>query len=445
VSDTQAGQDLGWPGWRFAAGAAAGAVAVACFVSFVIGPAVGLGWMEGGDTWLTTSSAQYVSFGGLGYVYSVNHAYLALPGFLVLYAPVVALGDRLGLATGYPFPLAHPTMWYVAGPFFFICGATAILGTDYLACTLGVARPRRRVLAVAGALLLVWPIAGLAGHPEDLLALALVCWSLGLHLRGRPYQSAAILALAVLTQTWAGLLIPVMVAASPAGRRIGFLLRSAVAPALTGLVLLSLDWRDASLDIIRQPMMDPAHLGLQSLAGQVLPWYHLAQRVTVGPGGQTLHGLVGSTSRLGAVVVALAAAAYAYRRPGPPALLLAASVTCLGRVLFEVEYWPYYVAPAAVLLVLHACAARPVRDRALVASVAGAFVLLVHSATLYWRWHFNEFTAMGILVGAGALALLPVLRRQPRPAQETASSRDLPSATMVPASISTTHGAALTP
>lgn len=445
MSDKRTGPELGWPGWRFAAGAAAGAVAVACFVSFVIGPAVGLGWMEGGDTWLTTSSAQYVSFGGLGYVYSVNHAYLALPGFLVLYAPVVALGDRLGLVTGYPFPVAHPTMWYVAGPFFFICGAMAVLGTDYLACTLGVARLRRRVLAVAAALLLVWPIAGVAGHPEDLLALALVCWSLGLHLRGRPYQSASVLSVAVLTQTWAGLLIPMMVAASPAGRRMAFLLRSSLAPALTGLVLLSLDWRDASLDIIRQPMMDPAHPGLRSLAGQALPWYHLAQRVTVTGGGQTLNGLVGSTSRLGAVVVALAGAAYAYRRPGPAGLLIAASVTCLGRVLFEVEYWPYYVAPAAVLLALHACAARPARDRAFVASLTGAFVLLVHGATLYWRWYLNDFAALAVLAGAGALALLPVLRHQSGPAHATASPRDLPSATTVPSSISTTHGAALTP
>lgn len=443
MSDVREVPDRGWPGWRFATGAAAGAVAVACIVSFVIGPAVGLGWMTSGDTWTTTNSAQYVSYGGLGYVYSVNHAYLALPGFLVLYAPVVALGDHLGLVPGYPFPLAHPTMWYLTGPFFFICGATAILGVDYLACSVGVNRFRRRLLAVAGALLLVWPIAGLAGHPEDLLALALVCWSVGLQLRGRTYQSAGVLAVAVLTQTWAGLLIPLMVAASPARSRIGYLVRSSLLPALTGATLLALDWADASLDIIRQPMMDPAHTGPTSLVGQLLPWSRVAQRVVVTGAGQTLHGLVGSTSRLGAVVVALAAAAYVHHRPR--ALLLAAGFTCLARVFFEVEYWPYYVAPAAVLLALTACAARPRRDRALVASLTGAFVLLVHSAPLYWRWQYNGFAAMGILVAAGGLAVFPLVRRYPAPAQATASPRGRPSATMVPASISTTHGAALTP
>lgn len=372
------------------------ALGASTFLSFGLGYLVGAPhqWTMSGDIWVTTSSAQYVANGGLAAVYSVNPWFTALPGFLVLYAPVAALGEHLGLVTGYPIALARPSMWLLTGPFFFLLGSTAVLAVDYLGWTLGVTKIRRRWLAAAVALLVVSPIATVAGHPEDLLALTLACVSLAFVVQGRTNRAAWLLCAAILVQTWALLLIPILIAASPQGRRIGGLIRSAAVPAVAGLALLICDFKDASLDLLRQPMPTD---------GQRLPWYYLAGHVSVRDGARSVIMLVGSESRSLAVLSALALAWAIRNNPSPRNVMLAASLALFARGFFEVEIWPYYLAPAAVLLALTAAVGTPGQTKRLATAWCAALLLYGCAPLSYLKFSYNAFLAIGILAATATL------------------------------------------
>ncbi len=301
-------------------------------------------WLMSSDYWWTVNSAQWVSHLALGTVYQANPFYSALPGFLILLAPVVALGDHLGLAVGLPYPLAYPPMWLLVGPFSFACGSTFLLGVDYLGETLGIPSIRRRIiLAVSSPLIGVVTLV-IGGHPEDLLALGLACLAFGLLLRGNAGAGAWMLALAVLMQTWAGLLLPTFVMASPVGERIRTAVRATGPPAALGALLLALDSRHAAVDLLQQPMVN---------AGQHLPWWQMAPVMTItGTYGPPIRAIMGSSSRFGAVIVALAMGLVALRSKNPKAIIAAAALSLTARGVFETEFWPYYLAPAAMLLIV---------------------------------------------------------------------------------------------
>ena len=255
-------------------------------------------------------------------MFSANPWFAALPGFVYLYAPVTALAGHFGLVSGYPIALGQPSMWLISGPFFFICGATAVLGVDYLAETLNVDPKRRRLITFAVAVLVVGPTPGIAGHPEDLMALALVCLSFSLTFRGRPAGSAIALSAAILVQTWAGLALPVLIGAAPAGLRWRTLIRAAAAPAAVGLLLLALDFRQASLDLLRQPMPD---------TGQHLLWWNVAPHLSISTIFGTQEMVAGSTTRSLAVVVSVVVAWLVRNRRDPRAVMLALAVALFAR------------------------------------------------------------------------------------------------------------------
>src|SRR5579875_334741 len=218
----------GWDGWRYAAVMAMLTVAACAFAVFVFPMLLGDRlWMPMGDAKWTIQSAQYVANGGLGYIYSANTQFLPLPGFLLVLAPFAAIADHFNLINDFPAVVPHPSIYLVMGPAFFVTGATAVLGVDYLAATLGIGRARRRIIAPLTGLFVVGPTVCWMGHPEDMLALCLASFALGLLIRGRHEVAAVVLALAILMQPWALLLIPVLVAATPAGRRVRSLLYSA--------------------------------------------------------------------------------------------------------------------------------------------------------------------------------------------------------------------------
>jgi hypothetical protein len=369
-------------------------VLVSCvFASFSLGPLIGHDqWLMSQDVWTTTNSAQWVANGAIGTVYQANPWYTALPGFLAVYAPVVMLGTHLGLVVGYPIPLAHPTMWLLTGPFFFLCASTTVPAVDYLADSLGVPSRRRRVLAFGIALLIAIPTAGFAGHPEDLLALSLVCLSLSLHFRGRPGASAACLSLSILMQTWAGLVLPVLMFANPSRTRMRFGLRAAALPALVGLLLLALDFPHASVDLLGQPM--PGR-------GQHLPWWHIAGHVRVSLGNTTSTVVSGSGIRSLAVITAVAVGFAIRKNPSPRLIMAASAVALFARGIFETEYWPYYLAPAAVLLALLGADSTRGRARGFSIVLAGAFLLYANSAFAYAGWSYPDMLALAVVLGSG--------------------------------------------
>ncbi len=298
-------------------------------------------WLTLGDAKWTVQSAQYVTFGGLGKVYSINPQFLPLPGFLLVLAPAVALGNHLHYVNSYPIPLRYPTMWIVVAPLFFVSGSTSILGADYLADTLGVKLTRRRLLSVMIALLVVIPTCCWAGHPEDLLAIGLSTVSIALLLRGRFVGAGMVLSIAIMMQSWALLLIPVLVVATPAARRIRVLVFSCALPATTGILLLALDFNDAFRSLVLQPMQG---------SGQHLPWWGLAHTMTITQSGLPVAVRVGSSSRSLAVVIAVVAAVVIRRNIRPSTVMFAASVALVARDAFETQVWCYYLAPAAVFL-----------------------------------------------------------------------------------------------
>lgn len=389
---------LAWHDRRFAIALMVVAIAGCGFLSFGVGELPGMPpqWFMSHDVWWTTNSAQYVSYGGLGTVYAANPWYSALPGFPALLAPVVALGDRLGLTPGFPFPLARPTMWLLVGPFFFFCASTAVLGVDFLLDSLPLPTGRRRVIVAITAIFVVVPTAGQAGHPEDLLALALACVSVALLLRGRPAGAAYVMASAVLIQTWAVLLLPALVAAAPAGRRLITAVRAGTAPALVGLLLLALDWRDASIDLLRQPMPN---------SGQQLPWWSLAGHMTVVFGGERIEVASGSTTRSLAVLVAVALGVWVRRQPSVRVVLIAAGLSLFARGFFETEFWPYYLAPAAVILAVGSALCTTGSPKRFAVAGVGCFVLYASAPFAYIGKSYNPFIALLVLTACAGLVV----------------------------------------
>ena len=387
---------LTWRGWRFAAAVAAAVFALSMICSFLLPQWLGdKSWVLSPDYWQTISSAQWVSQGAAGTVYQANAFYTALPGYLLLLAPVVALGNHLGLVVGFPRPLPYPSMWILVGPFSFVTGATFILGVDYLCDSLNIGTARRRaILATSGPVVGVVTLV-IGGHPEDLLALALSCFAFGFLLRGRPGPAAWMLAAAILMQTWAGLLLPTFVMAIPPGMRLRSAARAAGPPAALGALLLALDFKHASRELLKQPMMN---------LGQHLPWWQMASRMPVAVNGHVIQAVVGSTSRLGAVLVALAVGLLSLRARKPETLIAAAGLALAARGIFETEFWPYYLAPACILLAVYA-AKSPSRTRWIVASLC-ALGLYVSAPESYLGISYSPWLALSLLLLASTGSLV---------------------------------------
>ena len=387
----------GWRDRRFAVGVYLGTVVLCWFLSFVLPDLLGFHqWFMSGDVWWTTQSAQWVSHGAVGTVYEANPWFSALPGFLILYAPVTALGDHLGLVTGYPFPVPHPSMWLVGGPFFFLTGSSCVLGVDRLATTLQIPSRRRKLVLVVLAVLVVAPTPGLAGHPEDMLAMAILCFSVSMYLEGRFAAAGYLLASAVMIQTWAGLAVPLLVLAAPVGERLRMLVRSSALPGLTAALLVALDFRPAVTDLLRQPMVN---------SGQKLPWWSIAGHMTVTDGWHKVQVVVGSSSRWMAVLVALATALSVRRRNSPQQILAGLSVVMLARGVFETEFWDYYLAPATVLLVLLVAMTTTARPYKWAAGTVLALIPAVAWPTAYVGVSIDPLIAETVLLASGIVAV----------------------------------------
>jgi hypothetical protein len=387
---------LRWADWQFAVVTAAVTVGVCLFATFMLPGLLGYHiWLGMGDAKWTVESAQFVANGGLGKVYSINPQFLPLPGFLLILAPAVALGDHLGYANPYPFPLAHPSMWVLVAPVFFICGAISILGADYLAATLGVIRSRRRLLSVVIGLAVVLPTCCWAGHPEDLVAVALTTWSIALLLRQRYSGAAALLATAMMMQSWALLLIPIVVVATPVGRRLRVFVLAVMLPAATGLLLLALDFHDAFQSLVLQPMQGN---------GQHLPWWSLARTMTIMQSGVPDVVRVGSTSRLLAIVTAVGVAVAVRRDIRPTTVMLAASVALVARGAFETQVWCYYLAPAAIFLGLMVASSSTTKDRWTLGALA-AFASYGFAAAGYNGYSLPPLLGLAILLAAAGTAV----------------------------------------
>ena len=398
-----------WAGWQFTVAAAIITIGVCYLASFLLPSLFGRHeWFTSWDAKWTTMAAQQVSWGNGAYLYSAVPQWYPLPGFLILMAPVVALGDHFQLVNNAPLPLPYPSMWLVVAPFFFAAGASCLLGIDYLAHVLDIPTARRRLITIATGLCVVVPTCVWAGHPEDLVALGLSCISLAFVIRVRYPAAAVVLTVAVLMQPWAGLLIPILVAASPAGQRLRVFLLSTAPPAIVAAALLAIDYRSASTSLLLQPVFG---------VGQHLPWWNFGvHRLSVTEVWGLADARVGSEVRIFALLTALCAAIHLRRRPGPDALLRASAITLLARGVFELQIWSWYLAPAAVLLILLVAVTTVHQTARLTLGVIGAGTIYFTPFGAYSSYFHPlvvpTYLALGLLVGVGA-AIIAISHSRP--------------------------------
>lgn len=355
--------------------AGAGVGVLALFWSFFFGPLVlhVHAWLISPDVWWTARAASAVAAGDLAHVETAGGYIGALPGLELLLAPVAWVGHRLGLVAGRPFPLARPSLWLAYGPVFFALSTVAPAGFGALAEVVGLDQSRRRALVTWTAVSSAFLVVLVGGHPEDALALGLAAASFALLISGRSAAAGWVLAGAILFQDWAGLLLPLLVAASPPGRRLDTFLRTAGAPTALGLLLFGFDPRAAWRWLVTQPQLH---------VEQRTPWWGVARHVRILASGEftTTGGhsaVLAGPERSLAVLLAIGLALWVARRPDTGTLLAAATLVLFGRDAVEATLFPYYVVPASTFLVLLALRSRRPGRIALGLVVATALPLLV--------------------------------------------------------------------
>ena len=356
----------------------AGAYALALVWPMVVGPCpcrdpdgrLALVVATSRDLWVAVSAARYVASGALGFVYESSPALTALPLYPILLAPLVAVGDALGLS-GPPAPAA--SLYLLLVPFTL---GLAVPLLHQVRGLLGDAGDRGPALAAQAwtALLVVVPVLVLYGHGEDALALLALVAAVRLAGRGRWVAAGAALGVAVASKQWALLTLPALVAWSPSPARPRLVAAALALPAgLAGLVL-AVDWPHAS----RALLHPPNYPGF----GHAAPW------VAAG-----LPTVATAPFRLGALAVAVLLAGRV--RPGAPwpRLLATLGLALLARCAFEPVVHVYYLAPGLCLLLAHE---RLTGGRCRRTAVAGGLLagwFVVHPAPGLW-W------AVAALLGA---------------------------------------------
>ena len=348
-------------------------------------------WLPSEDVWVPIQSAQYVANGALGYLYEATPLFVAPPLIAIVLAPIALIGQTLGMTTDTPFPIPHPTLWLVYGPAGLALTAVLFHAVRSVAVELRIRRPV--VLQLVAFALVVDPVAIRSGHFEDVLALAFVLFFVRARLRGQPIHAALMLSVAIAFKQWALLAVPLAIVTAPPGRRVRTTAAACAFPALLMAFPLAVDAKHAV----------PALLGARSWPwlGHPAPWVSDAHRI-----------LVGTPARLGAVLFAVLVAWFVRDRSDGSTLLAGLGLVFLGRIAFEPTLYAYYLAPGAMLLVLHAAPVPRRLVRAVVLSLAALAMFLLHLPRDPW-WAIEAGIGVALAWPAGREVFLRTRRRAP--------------------------------
>jgi hypothetical protein len=350
-------------------------------------------WLIPGDIWGTVRASHWIGWGDFSFIYSSRTGLVTLPGFHLLFTPVVVLCSRLGLAESAPgfIGIPKPSSWLLIGPVILACSAVALFGCDALARAIGAKRGLRRLLtlAVAG---VVWPTIAIWGHPEDVVALGIVAFALAAALRGRWTASGWLLGAAVATQLYVIALVPLFIGVAGLRRATALIARALVIPAFIFIAVFIPNPHatlHALLDQPNYPTVD-----------HPTPWVHLAPRLG--------HGAVAAgPSRIIGLVVATAIGVLTYRRrDNLPVIVWCAGLALSMRCLFESVMDPYYVMPAVAVALIVAATLHWVRFTLACMASAGITVLTYFrpGEWVYWLEMVGVFlTLFALTVPQGAL------------------------------------------
>ena len=346
-------------------------------------------WGLGGSSW----ALAHVQF---GHIYTNPGALTSPPAFEIVLAPVLLFAQMVGLTAH--FPGGHPlALWLLLGPVVLLIASPALFAIDAVARSWNFPDGSRLALALVSALG-VANVAGIWGHPEDCVSLALVVWA-ALAIDRHPdtgggRRAAWLLGLVIAFQPLA------ILGVAPVLARLGWrsiakiswrlLLPSLVVlippliaqPALTRFVL------------VKQPFLP--------VAISFTPLTHLAP--VIGPGTDG-----GGPTRLVALLLSSGLAiAVCRRRHDLQTVLTMTAIAFVLRVLFETELCWYYLWPVAALcLVLSA--RRGLSHLGVCSAALAATIVLgnhnaVHHIALWWPALMASLAAM---LGSAANARLP--------------------------------------
>ncbi|HUY21212.1 MAG TPA: hypothetical protein VMV22_02610 [Acidimicrobiales bacterium] len=358
-------------------------------------------WQLPDDLWGTLVAARRLLHLDPGGLYTAPTGLVSLPGAAVILTPIVAVIDaaRMGLAVP-GVHNAHPAAWLVAGPSEVVLSATALFAGDATAERLGVSRPKRALLAAAGAIAL-WSVSARWGHPEDALAVALLLYGILALTGSRVEHSAWFVGAAVAVQPLVLLAMPVLLVVVEPRRLAGYLTRAAAPATLLLGFALAANWSATLSAVANQPNW-PA-------VDHPTPWTSLAPHMG--------HGAIAAGPARGIAILLACGCAVVLERRWRAArclvewsplaleeLLWWVGVTLSLRCVFESVMNAYYVWPT---LAVAMSAATRHWSRLVPTAVAASALTFLLQASWHGRW-----TWWGAMVG-GLVLTLAVARGAP--------------------------------
>jgi hypothetical protein len=362
-------------------------------VSTILGPHLAgkHGWALPDDLWGTLVAAHRLVHLDVSGLYTQPTRLVTFPGAALILVPVVAVMDAAGLGLGTPGTQSTHAAWLLAGPYEIALCAVALFAADSIADRMGVARPKRAVLAAAGAVAL-WSVSVRWGHPEDAVAVALLLFAILALSDARVERSGWLIGAALAVQPLVLLALPVVLVVVEPRRLVGFLTRAAVPGALLLGVAASANWQATVQVVTSQPNWPTVD--------HATPWTSLAPQMSSG-------AVAAGPARALTVLLACGCALVVERRWrgtrqmarwSPEALaelLWWVAVALALRCVFEPVMNAYYLWPALAVALVSASSRW---SRLAATSVAAATLTFVAQASWPgpWIWWGTVVAGLGL-------------------------------------------------
>jgi len=326
------------------------------------------------DLWGLAGSASALVHGQFSHIYIHNGALTSPPALEFLLAPVIYVGQLLGL-TPHLHPSGEPLrLWFLLGPSAILIGSSSLFAVDAIARSWLITGRERMTLAMVGGLAVANVVVGW-GHPEDCVSLALVLWAaLDLDRKGMEggRRAAWLLGVAIAFQPLAILGVAPIMARLGWRRSLGLSYRLVLPSLLVLIPSLATEVHRTLFVLIRQPFQ-PRYVSSTPLS-------HWAPSLGPGVAGG------GPTRLLATALGAGLCLVVCHKRHDLATVLAMMALAFFLRVLLETEMNWYYLWPVAALCLL---LARRTRARyALCAAAAVAGMVLgnhrVHEIALWW-------------------------------------------------------------